>query len=353
MFPSDSTYYGIPYSSVKEKDKFVGHEVSFYTFLTAAQNPRSVLYSENVGRSPYQGVNCATYYGTVCSMTVNYVLGLDAPYQSNMYPDLPFIEMVKQQDTDGVRIGDILGRSGHVVLIEDIKYNADGSIASIYILESLGSDTKIKRYTPATLMKRWVDSAWTLYRYLDFGRIAQQEQYPFLSSLDPDNYSVDFSGMICTSRGDRVSYREGENVVLNLLRPFRGEVQILRNGQMYQTASFQSDDFVLTGLPSGSYEAVVVDGDVVSSTFFEVIGTSVNVRQSKKGMWVSFNSANGVPEYVSLCSSTGSRLRIHVITDAERASGELWLASVSHDDYVKVFFRGDYGRISNDPIRLK
>lgn len=76
FFPSGGTFSGIPYSSVKELDKNVGQEVSFYTFLSAVANPRSVLYTERVCNNPYKGVNCATYYGSVCSMTVNYALGL-------------------------------------------------------------------------------------------------------------------------------------------------------------------------------------------------------------------------------------------------------------------------------------
>ena len=43
---------GIPYSSVKEKDKFVGQEVSFHTFMTALHTPRNVLYTEDVKESP-------------------------------------------------------------------------------------------------------------------------------------------------------------------------------------------------------------------------------------------------------------------------------------------------------------
>ena len=126
-FSKGVTIKGVPYSSVKELDKFVGHEVSFYTFLTAAQNPKSVLYTENVGQFPYKGVNCACYYGTVCSMTVNYVLGIDCPYQTDMYAGLPFIEEVVHQDVYHIRIGDILWKKGHVVLIEDIEYDDNNS----------------------------------------------------------------------------------------------------------------------------------------------------------------------------------------------------------------------------------
>ena len=63
-YPQGGTYH-IPYSSVKELDMFVGRNVSFYTFLSAAANERSVLYTEDVSLAPYHGYNCGAFYGTV------------------------------------------------------------------------------------------------------------------------------------------------------------------------------------------------------------------------------------------------------------------------------------------------
>jgi len=54
-------YKGLLYSSVKEIDTYVGTDVSLHTFMTALHNPRSVLYTENVSRKPYHGINCGAY----------------------------------------------------------------------------------------------------------------------------------------------------------------------------------------------------------------------------------------------------------------------------------------------------
>lgn len=348
-YPAEIKLNGIPYSSVKELDKFVGQDVSFYTFLTAAQNPKSVLYTENVGQLPYNGVNCAPYYGTVCSMTVNYVLGLNAPYGSEMYASLPFIEKVGQQNPSGMKIGDILWKKGHVALVEDIKYKADSSIASVHILESMGKYTKIKNYTLSSFIKRWEDSSWVLYRYMDFGRVHLQEDCAYLSSEDPDNFSVQYDSEICTSRGDRACYREGEDVVLNHLRVGEGDVKIFRDNQEFKVCTFEEGDVVLSDLPAGKYTASV-NG---TSTLFEVIQTSVTAKRVNGGILVSFDERNGVPEVVSLCTNTGGHKRIHVITEKERTAGSLWLDSDDNYIFVKVMFRGDYGRVSNDPIYLK
>lgn len=349
FFPADTVISGIPYSSVKELDKFVGQDVSFYTFLTAVQNPRSVLYTEHVGQTPYSGVNCAAFYGTVCSMTVNYVLGFDAPYESGMYASLPFIEKVEKQDPSEVRIGDILWQKGHVVLVEDVKHKSNGNISSIYILESSGSYTRIKQYSLSSFIDRWKSSSWVLYRYLDFGRIAHQEEYSFLSSLSPDNYSVRYDSDVCTSRGDRACYREGEDVVINLLTLMDEEAHISRNGQDYSVATFKNGNLTLTELPSGKYEVRVN----TSSTSFEVIRTSVKAVKAGGGVFVEFDESNGVPECVVLCSKTGARKRIHTITDSELSSGRLWVDYNDSNIYVKVFYRGEYGRVSNGPVLVK
>ena len=84
-FEANHLYEEIPYSSVKQLDKFVGLEVSFETFVSAVNNPYSVLYTENVGASPYYGRNCSVYYGSVCSATVNYALNIKLPITTSMY----------------------------------------------------------------------------------------------------------------------------------------------------------------------------------------------------------------------------------------------------------------------------
>lgn len=349
-FPANTVVMGIPYSSVKELDKFVGHDVSFYTFLTAVQNPRSVLYTENVGDHPYHGVNCSTYYGTVCSMAVNYALGLEAPYESGMYSELPFIEKVENQDPSCVKVGDILWKKGHVVMVEDVTYCKDGSMESVSILESSGSFTRIKFYSQSSFLSRWKASSWVLYRYLDFDKIAKQDEIPFLSSLSIDNYSVNYQSVVCPSRGDRACYREGEDVVLNMLRQCDCDFIISRNGQEVCRVISPNEDIVLSSLQAGKYE-VLTDGHSVSS--FEVVQTDVRANRNDLGsLVVDFASSNGLPESVVFCTITGARKHIHLITEEERLIGQLLFDNIYEDTYLKVVFRGEYGRVTNSPIYL-
>ena len=75
-YKPNSTYKGMIYSSVKEIGTYVGSNVSFHTFMTAIHNPRSRIYTDRIDEPPYNGTNCRSYYGTVCSGLVSYALGL-------------------------------------------------------------------------------------------------------------------------------------------------------------------------------------------------------------------------------------------------------------------------------------
>lgn len=78
----------------------------------------------------------------------------------------------------------------------------------------------------------------------------------------------------------------------------------------------------------------------------------MSVNRLVDGIHISFLSENGYPDYVVLCSQNGSRDRIHTITEKERLSGDIWLKTDLQDFYVKVFFQGEYGRVSNDAKRI-
>lgn len=351
FFSAGMTINGVPYSSVKELDKFIGHEVSFYTFLTAAQNSRSVLYTENVALSPYHGMNCASYYGTVCSMAVNYALGFNVPYESSMYANLPFIQKVEKQNPSSVKVGDILWRKGHVVMVEDVVRDKDGSISRVDILESAGSYTKIRTYTLSSFTQRWKESSWVLYRYLDFKRILEQDEIPFLSSFRSDNYSVNYTSAICPNRGDRACYREGEDVVLNVLQFYNGVVIVQKDGCEFKRMRCSGkEDIVLSGLTAGKYVVILSEGQINCS--FEVLQTTVLAKKVSSGILVSFESVNGLPESLTLCSSIGARKFIHEFTETERIDGGVIIPGDFYNIYVKVKFRGEFGRVSNEAIHI-
>ena len=188
-----------------------------------------------------------------------------------------------------------------------------------------------------------------LYRYLDIERALKQDEIPFLSSLSQDNYSINYESAVCPSRGDRACYREGETVVLNMLKHCNGDLIVKQDGREITRYDRPVNDIILSSLQAGMYE-VMADGQFACS--FEVLQTDVTVNKVSDGLVVGFSSSNGLPESVIFCTITGARKLIYLISDEERSIGNILFDPMYGGLYVKVVFRGEYGRVTNSPINL-
>lgn len=349
---SEIAYTGIPYSSVKECDKFIGQEVSFQTFISAVNNPRSVLYTERVNKRPYKGTNCASYYGTVCSMTVNYALGLERPFSSSMYENLAFIERLNNQDFNAVAPGDIVWKKGHVVLITDVYKDSKGNVRGLEILESNSAGTSLLYYSIESFAEKWKDVEWVIYRDTILGRLDDKHD----SFLWNDDYLYEINNDVCLSRGNWAAFREGEDIVVNVLSDEYAFAELSLNGVVIETRPYEgTPDIVFSGLGEGKYQLHLSNGNKVSkSVSFEVLKTQVSVNKDNKWLKVYFNSSKATPEYIVFCDDRGVRYFISDITTAELLRGYkiVKCEKSTKNLYVKVFFKGDFGRISNAIIPL-
>ena len=62
---------GAPYSLTHMTNSQLGTQVSLHTFMTAIQNPYSVFYSEDLGKSPYYGgADSAPYFPIIPSSLI-------------------------------------------------------------------------------------------------------------------------------------------------------------------------------------------------------------------------------------------------------------------------------------------
>lgn len=349
---TEGVHTGIPYSSVKECDKFIGQEVSFQTFLAAVNNPRSVLYTERINESPYKGTNCASYYGTVCSMTVNYALGLERPYASGTYDSLPFIQRLTHQDFNYVAPGDIVWKKGHVVLVTDVLKNTEGRIETVEILESNGAGTSLKKYSLKSFSKKWDNIEWVIYRYKNLAEI--DDDYD--SFLWNENSLSEVNEDLCLNRGNWVTYREGEDVVVNVLSPSYETVELRKDGVLIESKSYLgSPNIIFSGLKAGDYQVCLSGFMGASKTVsFEVVNTKVSIQESNNWVKISFNSSNAIPEYVVLCDETGVRYFISDLAKTELSRGYKIIKCERSTKglYAKVFFKGKYGRVSNSIVPL-
>lgn len=362
VFPQGVEVTGMLYSSVKELDKFVGQEVSFYTFLSAVNNPRSVLYTENVGQPPYHGKNCAAYYGSVCSMTVNYALGFDRPYTTFMYGTLPFVKRVANQDLDHVAPGDIVQvNSGHVFLITNIIKNNDGGVQYVDILECAGNGTFNKRYTKTKFQERLDNCVYVFYRYMNLEKLAT-ESSPF-QAIEADMNSSMTNNALSLNRGDKVTYSQEESaVVVNVLEGGYNKLEVYNivnegENKVDEQTYYDTPDIVLTTLGAGKYKALLSkeSGTKSNAVYFEILQTNVSFSMRGNYIDIRFSSENAIPEYIVFCERNGSRHFIADITEEEKQAGhKLVKCEASLDSlYLKVFFKGEYGRVSNSMLPLQ
>ena len=351
VYPARVSIKGIPYSSVKELDKFVGQDVSFHTFMTAINNPYSVMYTERVNSLPYHGTNCGAYYGTVCNMAVNYALGIEIPYPTFIYGEIDCFQSVEPNNIQNLKEGDVLWSPGHVVLVLDIKYDQCKEISKVSILES-SSETSIKTYSITSFLDRWQQVGWIAYRYKYLKNNIKYESIPFVSVEGERPIQYSYNNEICMSRGDRACYREDDDIIVNVLSAEYTTLKVYKDNKLYCTYELNGNNSVeLCDLKYGMYKVRLVSNTNKSRfTSFEVLDTDVSIKREGDSCAVYFNSKNAVAECVKICTISGGQRELYVINENERSKGKLQIRLPIGDEFVKVYFRGQFGRVTNAPI---
>lgn len=157
---------GLPYSSVKAYNRFIGIDVLLETFLTAVRNKNSVLYgyNEQTGSIVNYGLGEASggytpigsaltaislakevvgpYYGSVCSAFTGYCVGLPSYETTYSISHRAFITKRQGLSAYNCKRGDILlqqhynTKGGHVIFVSDIERAKNGEIRYITTEES-------------------------------------------------------------------------------------------------------------------------------------------------------------------------------------------------------------------------
>lgn len=192
------TYLGVNYSGPTEWGKHVGMEVSMRTFITAINNPRSVMYTERIdGSGAYEPNNpygfthnsfaseAGAYYGCVCTGLTSYLLGLNSVIPSSAWkvsgtswgagkfdvimqgtstnPNIILCgedEYHYDNDNDCKALAELLNpmdfiwNTGHCAVISDIYKDEWGEIKYIVISEETAPNSLSEAYTPKDFFER-------------------------------------------------------------------------------------------------------------------------------------------------------------------------------------------------------
>lgn len=283
------SYTGMPYSSSRILDHFVGLDVTLDTFMTAAQNPASILYTRDLSDFEDAAFNCTirnTFlaYGVVCSAFVNYSLNLPLHRSTHEWDISPEFTEITERCADALQLCDTLvttrpdGRTGgHVRIVTGIGRDADGRVQQVEISESVMPFPICKWYPAeefnATLLG--CGGTYKIYRYhhLDSVEYAPA-RYELGDVSNPD---------LMLDHGDFSNYREGDAVEFNVLSD--ADELMLDDGA--QIRSVRVQDIPMTelwsrpfriyraeGLQPGEYTAWCVrNGERTLPVHFRVVRT--------------------------------------------------------------------------------
>lgn len=400
VFTAGTTYTSIPYGSNTDDMKAVGVEVSFYTFLTAINNPYSLLYTERIykgnsvsvwGRTYYCS-NAHSYYGIVCCGLTAAVVNQPVKYGNNTHPIIARTQRrfipIYNQDVDDLQIGDVFDNPDHSFVIYGIQRNTSTyAITNIKICESTSasnqSECHLKTLTKANFVSTYInkeEKPYIGYRVADLYRNTTIENIT-LSNGVPSN--ITYNNDICTFAGDKASFAEGDLVVLNYNLTDTPSytwtaIQVYKDDTLLNTYTLSSitqnelpsgqQNHALklgTTLAPGKYKARMMDNSshYSSYTYWEVLPDPTVTKLADGTFLVSQNEGEISYAYVGHMTSYfwGSYCgREPSIEEQDQnamllypyETAKAWGQDPGRVTHLRIATRGLYGIATSHPIEL-
>ena len=358
VYSRNEAQNGAPYSLAYMTNTQIGTQVSIHTFMTALQNPYSVLFTEDLSNSFYGGASdSSVYYGTTCSNSVLYVLGVETPYYTRMFAGIPGMKKAASQKPDSIELCDVLWQQGHVMMVYGIERDDSGAIQNVEIFETTRTDqrdTWIRTLSYNDFTELWKKASLVRYQYQYLNDNTDYELSVFVPLDDEPVYEYHYNYLISPTLGDRSTYLEGSEVRFTVFSSSYPEIQLYKDDVFYKQVQAEYPVTRISGLPYGQYRACLVRDDVRSGfTYFEVVNSEIKYDSSQRNM-VSFDSQNASPRYIVFSDSQGRPNHYYSFTDAERSSG-VFNRKIGNSDtstHFRVYYRGRYGVIASDLIKL-
>lgn len=296
----------VPYSQVINQ---VPSMTSMYTFMTAAKNPNSYLYTEDISKAPYgHAANLGkSYYGTHCAGLCWYALGIKGYFNTAQWANIPGMEPIENQSSYGLKLGDILWENGHVRIVTDITRDNRGRIGNIYSIEAVYPIASLyvkcvnqNRWTADSLDAEFKSGRFIAYRYRKI-YASPYEQSPYVTVEDEVPITATFNTALIPRKGDKANWGIGEDIVIDVLEPGSyTSVEIQKDEAAYKSVSI-TNVVTLSNLPYGKYRARLTNGTATSDwCYWIVLDYSISVTKLGDAQAkISFSSANGTPVYTA------------------------------------------------------
>ena len=293
---------GMPYSSVRREEKYLGYNVSFETFMTALSNPKSVLYTRSYHGDP-EIWNTSSYYGIVCSCFGSYVCGF--PYRTSggaMIKDPDVVE-VDTTRLENVELCDLVirheKRGNHVAVITDIQRDVEGKVQRITVSESVLPLCRAIEYTPELFHKHWLDTGYHVYRYAGVHQQTYEPSPYVYVDGDPDPELPPENKAFMSIFGDKANTRLDEAVEFTVFEKDWESVEVTAPDGTVTALTIENEAAVFTPVKAGFHTAVCRKGDAVSQAVnFCVTESTVtaNAETAKKGGTLELTFRTAAPE---------------------------------------------------------
>lgn len=361
----------VPYSSVKEYNKFVGFNVSIRTFMTAVHNPYSLMYTEDTLEThqqsaygiEYHGSNCGPYFGDVCSSFDLLALGLTIPWTTDQFDYLEKIgrlHRLTDQSANGVRLMDIIWEPGHTTLVTDILRDERGTPTQITVSEY---GPKTTNYTPEQFNERLRTKHGIIYMYMDLYKNLEYSPSEFVAvDGEPTPPEYTYNDDICTFAGDYACFNSGEDIYINYAAGNYTQMQVYKGETLIETISLVAADHAVKITPDGygKYKARLTNGNDNSDyTYFEIVDTNLSASYSNGQLTINFSSANGEPSYAEIVNRAGFTRGFIELDEKAISEGTITVnpqmilaeqlpgTSLPSTFYPRVLFKGEYGMVAN------
>ena len=367
---------GMKYSSVRVEQLYVPQAVSFKTFMTAAMNPNSYLYTRQSSVP-----NSKTYYGAVCSTFVAYAYGIDSVIPTTIsfvnYPGFaPLPEYM--QNPNSLKIGCMLNHAGsHIAIVTDVIRDFSGKILLIETADAWHPFMRRRMLTPEQIQTEYFDNGFVAYKY-EYIDAVPYTPSPWVAVDDEEQTSPSANGNLAPRRGEDANWRASEDVEIDVTDAgtYTSYVVTERNtNAVIEMHSIPSNLITVTGLSAGQYAVYLTDGTNNSdSVAFNVMDTTETYETIEDGVVrVSYQTDLGTPSAILWCNNNPTcydRRAVryyHVLTDSEIADGQATVNKPPIDELeyqdeeyeapngvweMRVMYKTEFGLYTSDGARV-
>jgi hypothetical protein len=367
-FEKGTEYTGVPYSSVKTVGRCIGFEIYLKTFLAAVENPRSVLYTENLSGKVS---NAAPYYGKVCSTFTSYALQCGLPYRSSHHgPEFRGgVVLVDPQSAQAAEPGDVIytppatvGGGSHVELVTAVERNGENVIA-VRVEDSWPPTTRNLLRKASDFDSHISSRNRRLYRITDFDawREHNKAESFLFPNYDEDSATPAVNRVLLLDRGDWVPYFRDQPVRFNVMDRDSQGIQSLvvkRGSTLVEQIAVHGRGVIERWLNDcGDYAAhcVMNDGSLSQACEFSVCDLNfilpAEVPTRNKPWEIKFNASNLSVIAVRLMNPSPPYHHYSVwSTDQDRHSGKVTVPAglIQEAGPLQVWVIGEnkYGRLT-------